>query len=79
MAGFLAGYGSATGNSYATDLRIYAQWCTEFGLRLFEVQRSHLELFGRSMEARGLMPSTVVPAAVDVGQLLPVLRATGPR
>ena len=59
IAGFLAGYGTATRNSYATDLRIYAQWCAEFGLRLFDVQRSHLELFGRSMEARGLMASTV--------------------
>lgn len=59
IAGFLAGYGTATRSSYATDLRIYAQWCAEFGLRLFEVQRSHLELFARSMEARGLMASTV--------------------
>ena len=63
IAGFLAGYGTATRNSYATDLRIYADWCAEFGLRLFEVQRSHLELFGRSMEARGLMASTVARAA----------------
>ncbi len=59
MAGFLAGYGAATRNSYATDLRIYAHWRAEFGLGLFEVQRSHLELFGRSMEAHGLMASTV--------------------
>jgi integrase/recombinase XerD len=59
IAGFLAGYGTATRNSYATDLRIYAQWCAEFGLRLFGVQRSHLELFARSMEARRLMASTV--------------------
>lgn len=50
MAGFLAGYGTATRNSYATDLRIYAHWCAELGLCLFEVQRSHLELFGQSME-----------------------------
>ncbi|MEZ5410009.1 MAG: hypothetical protein R2761_18415 [Acidimicrobiales bacterium] len=53
MARFLAGHGTATRNSYATDLRTYAHWCAEFGPRLFEVQRSHLELFGRSMEARG--------------------------
>ena len=59
MAGFLAGYGTATRNSYATDLRIYAHWCAEFGLRLFEVQRSNVELFAQSMEARGLMASTV--------------------
>jgi len=28
IAGFLVGYGTTTRNSYATDLRIYAQWCT---------------------------------------------------
>jgi site-specific recombinase XerD len=59
VASFLAGYGTTTRNSYATDLRLFAAWCRDYGLNLFEVQRSHLELFGRSMEARGLMASTV--------------------
>ena len=59
VASFLAGYGTATRTGYATDLRLFANWCRECGLGLFEVQRSHLELFGRSLEARGLMPSTV--------------------
>jgi site-specific recombinase XerD len=58
-ASFLAGYGTSTRNSYATDLRLFADWCRDYDLNLFEVQRSHLELFGRSMEARGLMASTV--------------------
>ncbi|MDH3682760.1 MAG: site-specific integrase [Acidimicrobiia bacterium] len=58
-ASFLAGYGTSTRTSYATDLRLFAEWCRDNGLNLFEVQRSHLELFGRSMEARGLMASTV--------------------
>lgn len=59
IAGFLAGYRTATRTGYATDLRIFADWCHEYGLSLFEVQRSHLELFARSLEARGLMPSTI--------------------
>ena len=59
VASFLAGYGTSTRNSYATDLRLFADWCRDYGLNLFEVQRSHLELFGRSMEAQGLMASTV--------------------
>lgn len=59
VAGFLAGFGTATRIGYATDLRQFSAWCRDCGLGLFEVERSHLELFGRSMEARGLMPSTV--------------------
>jgi site-specific recombinase XerD len=59
VASFLAGYATTTRTGYATDLRIFADWCREHGLNLFEVQRSHLQLFARSMEARGLMPSTV--------------------
>ena len=59
IAGFLAGYGTTTRTGYATDLRLFTDWCRDCGLSLFEVQRSHLELFGRSLEARGLMASTV--------------------
>jgi site-specific recombinase XerD len=58
-AGFLAGYGPSTRQAYTVDLRIFADWCHEDGLDLFSVGRSHLELFGRWMEARGLMASTI--------------------
>lgn len=58
-AGFLAGYGGATRRSYATDLRIFADWCSEANLELFAVRRAHLELFGRWMEETGRMRSTV--------------------
>jgi site-specific recombinase XerD len=34
-------------------------WCREGNLTLFSVRRAHLELFGRWMEERGLMRSTV--------------------
>jgi Phage integrase, N-terminal SAM-like domain len=59
VAAFLAGYSGHTRVSYATDLRIFADWCQEGGLRLFDLRRSHLELFGRWMEENGRMRSTV--------------------
>ncbi len=59
IAGFLAGYCGATRRSYATDLRIFAAWCSEANLTLFAVRRAHLELFGRWMEENGRMRSTV--------------------
>ncbi len=59
VAGFLAGYCGATRRSYATDLRIFASWCDEAALELFDVRRAHLELFGRWMEENGRMRSTV--------------------
>ena len=59
VAGFLAGYCGATRTSYATDLRLFAEWCRLGGLGLFSVKRAHLELFGRWMEQEGKMRSTV--------------------
>jgi hypothetical protein len=59
VAGFLAGYTGNTLTSYTTDLRLFANWCTDNGLRLLDVKRAHLELFARHMEADGEMRSTV--------------------
>jgi site-specific recombinase XerD len=59
VAGFLAGYCGSTRRSYATDLRLFSAWCHEAKLTLFDVRRAHLELFGRWMEERGRMRSTV--------------------
>ena len=59
VAGFLAGYCGSTRRSYATDLRLFSAWCHEAKLPLFSVRRAHLELFGRWMEERGRMRSTV--------------------
>ncbi|MGH7573352.1 MAG: site-specific integrase [Gemmatimonadota bacterium] len=59
VAGFLAGYCGSTRTSYATDLRLFSVWCHEAKLPLFGVRRAHLELFGRWMEERGRMGSTV--------------------
>jgi site-specific recombinase XerD len=59
VAGFLAGYCGATRTSYATDLRLFAEWCRLGRLSLFGVKRAHIELFGRWMEQEGKMRSTV--------------------
>ena len=59
VAGFLAGYCGSTRRSYATDLRLFSAWCHEAKLSLFSVRRAHLELFGRWMEERGRMRSTI--------------------
>jgi site-specific recombinase XerD len=45
--------------NYATDLRLFADWCHQGSLTLFSVRRAHLELFGRWMEESGRMRSTV--------------------
>jgi site-specific recombinase XerD len=59
VAGFLAGYTGSTLVSYTTDLRLFATWCADSGVRLLNVKGSHLELFARHMEAEGRMRSTV--------------------
>lgn len=62
VASFLARYGNEnTRRLYEIDLRIFVAWCTERGLRpLVDVQRPHVELFGRWLEVeRGNGPSTV--------------------
>jgi integrase/recombinase XerD len=59
VAGFLAGYTGSTRVSYTTDLRLFAEWCADNGVRLLTVKRAHVELFARYMEANGRMRSTV--------------------
>jgi site-specific recombinase XerD len=55
----LAGYSGNTRTSYTTDLRLFAAWCDDRGVRLLEVRRAHLEMFARTMEQEGRMRSTV--------------------
>jgi integrase/recombinase XerD len=59
IAGFLAGYTGNTLISYTTDLRLFVEWSITNQVRLLEVRRAHLEIFGRTMEADGRMRSTV--------------------
>ncbi|MGF1596888.1 MAG: tyrosine-type recombinase/integrase [Acidimicrobiales bacterium] len=67
IAGFLAGHTGNTLTSYTTDLRLFVQWCTNNDLRLFDVRRAHLEIFGRHMEADGRMRSTVARRLSTLG------------
>ena len=67
IAGFLAGYTGNTLVSYTTDLRLFAEWCTNNGLRLLDVRRAHLEIFGHTMEANGRMRSTVARRLSTLG------------
>ena len=39
VAGFLAAYRGNTRTSYATDLRLFAAWCRQANLGLFDVRR----------------------------------------
>lgn len=49
-----------TWQAYATQLRLWFQWCRDHGLGpLTEVRRPHVELYARDLEARGLAPATV--------------------
>ena len=73
IAGFLAGYTGNTLVGYTTDLRLFAEWCTNNDVRLLDVRRAHLEIFGRTMEANGRMRSTVARRLSTLGGLLPLL------
>jgi site-specific recombinase XerD len=59
IAGFLAGYGDSTRNAYSLDLRQWLGWCESNDLDVFAVQRAHIELFARSLEAAGRARATV--------------------
>jgi len=67
IAGFLAGYTGNTLVNYTTDLRLFAEWCTGNDLRLMDVRRARLEIFGRTMEADGRMRSTVARRLSTLG------------
>jgi site-specific recombinase XerD len=59
LAGFLAGYGGVTREAYASDLRQFANWCTQRRLQMFGVHRVDIECFARDLEARGRARATV--------------------
>jgi hypothetical protein len=59
VAGFLARYSGPTRTSYATDLRQFFGWCTQLDLEVFAVQWSHVELWARAVEERGLSRATI--------------------
>ena len=59
IAGFLAGYRDTTRQAYSLDLRQWLRWCDDHDLKVFEVRRAHIELFGRSLEQDGKARATV--------------------
>jgi len=60
-AAFVASYSSpGTRQAYATQLRLWFDWCAEHQLDpLLDVRRPHVELYARDLETRGLAPATV--------------------
>ena len=58
-AGFLAGYSGRTREAYSLDLRQFIAWCHSHELGLFEVQRTHIELFARELEMHGRARATI--------------------
>jgi integrase/recombinase XerD len=64
LAGFLAGYGGLTRETYALDLRQFTSWCQQRRLRLFQVRRADIECFARDLEARGRGRATITRRAV---------------
>ena len=66
LGGFLAGYSGNTRLACQQDLRQYAVWCHRQQIPLFDVRRTHIELFARWLEHRG-RPSHDFPATLDGG------------
>jgi integrase/recombinase XerD len=58
-AGFLAGYSGRTREAYTLDLRQFIRWCDEHRLGLFDVTRTHIELYARELEELGRAPATI--------------------
>ena len=50
LGGFLAGYSGNTRLAYQQDLRLYVGWCHRQQIQLFDVRRTHIELFARWLE-----------------------------
>ena len=59
LAGFLAGYSGRTREAYTLDLRMFYRWCEEHGLGLFDLTRTHIELYARELEDLGRKPATI--------------------
>lgn len=58
-AGFLAGYSGRTREAYTLDLRQFIVWCERHQLALFDIGRTHIELYARELEDLGRAPATI--------------------
>jgi site-specific recombinase XerD len=59
QAGFLAGYSGRTREAYTLDLRMFYRWCEEHHLGLFDLTRTHIQLYARELEDLGRKPATI--------------------
>ncbi|MBA2279651.1 MAG: site-specific integrase [Acidimicrobiia bacterium] len=59
LVGFLAGYSGRTREAYTLDLRMFYRWCEEHRLGLFDLTRTHIELYARELEDLGRKPATI--------------------
>ena len=59
IAGFLAGYSGRTREAYTLDLRMFYRWSETHHLALFEVTRTHIELYARQLEDDGRAAATI--------------------
>jgi site-specific recombinase XerD len=58
-AAFLAGYGPATREAYARDLRHWASFLARIGVGVLDAHRVHVDAYARECEAAGVAPSTL--------------------
>src|SRR4051812_9849153 len=59
LAGFLVGYRGQTRDAYGLDLRQFLAFCHEHGLEVLKVRRADIEIYARTLEARGRARATV--------------------
>ena len=67
----LAGYTGLTREAYALDLRLYASWCQQNHLRLFQARHADIECFARYGDTRP-RPGQHHPPAVYPRRVLQV-------
>jgi site-specific recombinase XerD len=58
-AAFLAGYGPATREAYARDLRAWSGFLTALGVEVFAAHRVHIDAWARQAEQDGVSPATL--------------------
>jgi site-specific recombinase XerD len=58
-AAFLAGYGTATSEAYARDLRRWGRWLASIGVDVLAAHRVHVEAWLRDQESTGTAAATM--------------------
>jgi integrase/recombinase XerD len=58
-AAFLAGYGTATREAYARDLRAWGDYLTDLGVEALTAHRVHVDAWTRRAEEDGTAPATI--------------------